>query len=493
MLSEVKGPLVERAALFSLAAIVAAAAVVRFVDLGARSFWRDEAVTSELVHRSFGSMLSSLPGSESTPPLYYVLLWIWSRVFGSGEAGLRSLSALAGTATVVVVYAIAAELLSRRAALIASALAAVSPLLVWHSQDARSYALLMFFGSLSFLFFVRSLRDPTRRSLGLWALASALALTTHYFALFAIAPEALWLFVSAGRAARVASATAVVAAVGGALAPLALAQRSNASWITEVSRARRIDEVAKEFLVGPQAPHTRAASGLAGLLVVTALVLVARYGRERERRASAVAGGIGACALLLPLLLSVVGLDYVLARNLIVAWTPIVVVVACGLAVSRLPLVGLSAAAALVALALWIDVATAHTPKFRAEDWRGAARAIGSPDTERAIVVLPDAGIDPLLVYRRGSRPFPPGGARVQEVVVVAIGPSHRELGRDGRYPLPPSRLFRVVGRVERRYFTDLRLRSSKPRLVTPAVLGIGRPGFRSASALLDGGPAGSR
>ncbi len=480
--------------MWSLAGVVLAAALLRFSDLGARSFWRDEGATVELVRRSFVSMLRALPGSEGTPPLYYVLIWPWSRVFGSDEVGLRSFSALVGTATVLVVYAIAAELVSNRAALVAAGLSAVSPLLVWHSQDARSYALLVLFSSLSFLLFVRSLRAPTVRTLTLWALASSLALATHYFALFAVAPEALWLAVSAGagRSSRVVWATAGIAVVGAALTPLALAQRSNGAWIKEVPRGHRIYEVGENFLVGPQAPRPKLLSGLAGLLVLIGFALFAAYGRERERRMSAIAGGIGASALLLPLLLSLAGLDYVLARNLIVAWVPFVMLVAAGLAVRGAALIAAPTLCALLALAVTVDVATAHKPKFRAEDWRSAARAVGPAGPARAIVVVPDAGIYPLLAYRTGARSLPANGARVREVVVVAIGPSRHELGRGGDYPLPPASLFQEVERRDGRYFTLLRFRSPTRRFVTPATLGIGRPGLRLAAGLLDGPPAGS-
>jgi mannosyltransferase len=475
----------------SLAGVVVLAAALRFYDLGARGFWRDEAVTVELVRKGFGSMLGALPGSEGTPPLYYVLLWGWSRIFGSNEVGLRSFSAVVGTATVPIIYRIAAELLSRRAALVAAVLAAVSPLLVWHSQDARSYALLVFFSAFSLLFFVRSLRAPTVRTLALWTLASGLALGTHYFALFAVAPEALWLLLSAGRSAHVLSAIAAVGAVGAALTPLALAQRSNVGWIAEVPRGHRIYEVAEEFLVGPQAPRAMLVAGGAGILVLIGLALLAWYGGERERRAAAVAGGIGGAALLIPLVLSVSGLDYVLARNLIAAWTAIAIVLAAGLAAPRAGPIGLPAVGLLVALGIAVNVATADEPKFRAEDWRGAARAIGPADSERADVIVPDTGLKPLLVYRAAARPFPARGARVREVVVVALGPANRELGRGGRYPLPPKGLFREVERRQGRYFTLVRFHSSEPRFVTPGVLGIGRHKLRSAVALLDGPPTG--
>ncbi len=74
----------------------AVAALLRFLTSGTQSYWYDEAITVELVQRPFHAMLGALPTSESTPPLYYVLAWIWSRMFGTGETGLRSLSAVLG-------------------------------------------------------------------------------------------------------------------------------------------------------------------------------------------------------------------------------------------------------------------------------------------------------------------------------------------------------------------------------------------------------------
>ena len=58
----------------SVAALVTAvAAVVRFVGIGDQSFWVDETVTARLVSGSFSDLVSALPHSESTPPLYYLL------------------------------------------------------------------------------------------------------------------------------------------------------------------------------------------------------------------------------------------------------------------------------------------------------------------------------------------------------------------------------------------------------------------------------------
>ena len=85
----------------ALLAIVSAGAAVRFATLDLQSFWLDEGVTvGRLLRNDFGGMLGQVPASEQTPPLYYVLAWLWTRPFGTGEGGVRSLSALLGTATI---------------------------------------------------------------------------------------------------------------------------------------------------------------------------------------------------------------------------------------------------------------------------------------------------------------------------------------------------------------------------------------------------------
>ncbi len=83
-------------ATIAVAALTVLAAALRFYRLGHQGFWFDEANTALLVHLSPGKMLGLIPQSESTPPLYYCLAWVWARIFGYGEVGLRSLSAVAG-------------------------------------------------------------------------------------------------------------------------------------------------------------------------------------------------------------------------------------------------------------------------------------------------------------------------------------------------------------------------------------------------------------
>ena len=136
--------------------VAAAGASLRFSTLDTQSFWYDEGLTVHLVRSSFGPMLSGVRNTEALPPLYFVLAWVWKRVFGDAEIGLRSLSAVAGTLTIPVAYAAAKALAGRRVALIVAVLAAVSPALIFYSQEARPYALLTLFSVASLLYFARA-------------------------------------------------------------------------------------------------------------------------------------------------------------------------------------------------------------------------------------------------------------------------------------------------------------------------------------------------
>lgn len=463
-----------RRPLVPLVALTALAAVLRFATLDVQSFWLDEAVTAHLVRLPLGDMLDRLPDSESTPPLYYLLAWVWERLFGHGEVGLRSLSALLGTATVPVVFAAARELLWERAALAAAALAATSPLLVWYSQEARAYALLVLLGALSFLFFARVLR----RGEGLlwWAVASALALATHYFAAFPLAAEAVWLLAACGR--RALPAVLAVGASGAALVPLAVAQSDNPKFIEESGLGTRALQLPKQFLVGFDAPLEIALGVLGAVAAAGALALLWRSG---DRRRALPAAAVALAAAGLPLLLAVAGEDYFVTRNALPALVPALILLGAGAERSR-ALLGV-----LLALGLFCVVAVAVEPSYQREDWRGAAEALGPvPPGGRAIVLSPASGGTAFELYRPDAVLMPGPGAAVSEVVLVGLAPRVAGESRTPPRTAPAPVGFRLVQRENADTFTLLRFRAPRPLGETPPGLNGVRLGIPSAVVLLE-------
>jgi mannosyltransferase len=75
--------------------------------------------------------------------LHPLLLQLWLRVFGASEFAARSFSVLCGIATVVLIYQIGRAAFDTRTGLYAAWLAALSPILVVYSREARMYAWLV--------------------------------------------------------------------------------------------------------------------------------------------------------------------------------------------------------------------------------------------------------------------------------------------------------------------------------------------------------------
>lgn len=337
---------------------VAIGALLRFSTLGVQNFWLDEAVTGGLVRLEPGDMLTTISALESTPPLYYLAARAWAVPFGSGEVGLRALSALAGTLTIPVVYALAATLASRRTALIAAAVAAVSPALVWYSQEARSYALLLLLSGLSLLFLARALRYHGRSAVAWWAVTAVLSLLTHYFAGFLIALEAVWLLVSYPERRIAGLAVGSVGLICAALLPLALHQaaQGNLDWIGATPLGTRVADIGELFLAGPTGEHVGFAVPVLAALALVPLALLARADAS-ERRRVLLPASIALAGISLPILLALAGADYVLARNFLPFWLPAAVVVAAGFSATRTARLGAVAAAALVAASVWVVAA----------------------------------------------------------------------------------------------------------------------------------------
>jgi 4-amino-4-deoxy-L-arabinose transferase-like glycosyltransferase len=461
-----------RAAWIAVAALTALGAALRFAALDSQSFWLDELATVSLLDRGFGEMLDGIRETEATPYLYYVLAWPWTQVFGLGELGLRSLSAVVGTLAVPVSYAAGAVLCSRRVGVVAAALVAVHPFLVWYSQEARSYSLVVLLGACIVLFLGRALRAPRPADLALWAVASSLAIATHYFAVFLVAGAAGWLLARYRVRRDAAAAVVVPAAVLLVHLPLVDAQRGNGETVSDTSLLSRVAGTPKALVVGYSFPWEIAGSVLAAALVVVGLALLATRPRPPEWRGALVGGTLALAVVAVPIALALVGSDYLTARNVILAVVPGAVCVAAGFAASRL---GLAAGAALGLLLLAVTLGVSLDERYGRTDWRGVADELDAPTVERAIVVTP-------YLSRSLWRPYLPGldepaGSTVRVGEIAAIGLATEGGFSGGRVrppdvgPPPAPQGFTLVASERTPTFTLYRYRAGAPTDVSTDTL----------------------
>jgi 4-amino-4-deoxy-L-arabinose transferase-like glycosyltransferase len=345
---------------------------------------------------------------------------------------------------------------------VAAAFAAVSPPLVWYSQEGRNYALVLFLAAVAFLALAHLLRGAGTAWLATWWTACALLLGTHYFAIFFVAGLAAVLLLRVRRAPVVA-AVATLGVVELLLVPYALAASEHVGFdpIRAIPGSYRVAQVPSQLAWGP----VEGASGPWAIAVAVVLLTIAaalaalRSGDAATRRVAAVAGIAAAVSIGAPIALTIVGIDYLTPRYLLPAWVPLAFLWAAPLAVAgRRWIVAAAACVALAAASAYLLA----TPGVQRQDWRSVARALGpAPPGDRA-VVAPRLGV-PLRLYMtpdeldHGLAPSSLRRATVTEIAVIGTEGDHRRgcwWGGACQLPArllprldPPAPGFRLVGR----------------------------------------------
>jgi 4-amino-4-deoxy-L-arabinose transferase-like glycosyltransferase len=143
--------------------------------------------------------------SDTSPPLYYLLLWAWTLALGTGDAALRLFSVAWSLATLPLLRALGRQMAGEpiageRAALAACAFFAAVPAGLEAGIEGRMYALTIFLGTLLAWTSVALARRGWRPGLALlWAATAAAGMLTHYFFIFIGIACAAWLLLAPGR------------------------------------------------------------------------------------------------------------------------------------------------------------------------------------------------------------------------------------------------------------------------------------------------------
>lgn len=172
--------------------LIATALAVRLVGLSLDSLWFDEVYSVRAAQLGLGQIVSLTVG-DVHPPLYYLLLHFWIRLFGETETSVRLLSVFFSVLTVVVVYQLGLKLFNRRTAFFAALFTALSPFQVFYAQETRMYSQFTFLGAASVYFFICWLKDDKRLSALFYVISTTLLLYTHLYAGFVVIAQVLYL------------------------------------------------------------------------------------------------------------------------------------------------------------------------------------------------------------------------------------------------------------------------------------------------------------
>lgn len=454
--------------------IFAVAIVVRCWRLGYHSIWFDEAVSLRWASAKASFILEKTLtlAEDKHPPAYYLYLHYWRNLlelFGLGrnDIALRASGALLGVLGVIGLYLLARRLSGRGVARWAALFTALSPLLVWYSQELRMFqpaSCLLTWGG---YFLARAWSDGGRRSGGGWrrlgwwlAMAAALilALYAYLFSALAMPAAGLSLLVlwhssrgEAGRSRRLVEGILAFTLVAAIAAPLFLsAWRVNGAESTP-------GQIFGDF--GPTIAHLvrvftvwrpgwpgwleTLAIVLFGLLAAIGLVAPRRTARGPDRAWLALWIGV---PLLLGFLLlasndAVFAEDrYFLFVGPFVLWSAARGVLVL---IDLLPALGWGAGAASVA-ALALALPALWTPALARENWRAAVELItqqttANPALRAALITHVDYTRLPVEWYLRQKLSddelpvfYPFGGALSGEDYESKVAPPLEGLAKEG-------------------------------------------------------------
>lgn len=171
--------------------IVLLGAMLRLYDLEATGLWMDE------IHSAIGadpekSVKEVLEYcKQDQPPLSFLLLHSWYTIFGYGDFSGRLFGVLTGLLGIICIYFVGVEFKNWKVGLFSSFLTAINYFHIDYSRQVRFYPLVFLLSSLSYLFFLRALKNRRPGDFVLYALFTAALLNTHYFGMVVFASQFL--------------------------------------------------------------------------------------------------------------------------------------------------------------------------------------------------------------------------------------------------------------------------------------------------------------
>ncbi|MEW6273318.1 MAG: glycosyltransferase family 39 protein [Thermodesulfobacteriota bacterium] len=459
-------------------AVLAANLLLKIPAASADGIWLDEAVSLHVAQAPVS--LATLAAAEPTPPLYYLLLCGWLRVFGFSLESARLLSVLLSSATAVLLLDLGRRHLDGETALVAAALFTSSKLQLHYAHEARCYALVGLLCVASFDVFLALVARPTRRKALALGLLNAALLYTHYVAVFALVAQ----LASAAVLARERRAF-----VGCYVASQGFAALLFTPWLVGLAR----DGISQKDWIGPPTLArarfvVKRFAGSSTLLTLWAAVAAAAVLGRRLRPAVPVdPAKIATLALwaFAPVLLAY-GASFVRQTLLdrYVLYASLGLYLLLGYVVSLAPVSRASRAllaAALVGLSLWTTLAHPH----RRHDWRTAVAVVRE---ERALgatpVVAPDWHLRPLAWYldraafrdhaRTRERLEAAGVVPAEDVRALRLEPRRHVLvlGPDGAIGADAAQAWleaQGFATIRRRELRGLTVLVVEPRPLTPA------------------------
>jgi uncharacterized membrane protein len=155
---------------------------LRIYNFWLPDLWLDEYGTWWVVSgHSWGEVAERAVRIQGQSPFYYLVVKLFTSMFGENSFQLRLPSVIFGILTLFVALRLAMQIFhDQSVALAALAVFSVTEQLIWLSQNARPYALALLLALLSFHFFLHFLQLRKMRSGALYVVTTTLLIYSHF-------------------------------------------------------------------------------------------------------------------------------------------------------------------------------------------------------------------------------------------------------------------------------------------------------------------------
>lgn len=179
---------------FWLCLIVVAAIGLRLIAIN-QSLWLDEAISVQTaLNYSPIEIINQFAPKDFNPPLHYLILHFWLKIFPSIEFFIRLPSIIFALLTLIFVYKISLVTFKEiKTSILAMAILATSPLHIYYSQEARMYSLATLLATISFYWLLKLLKEPKWHNIFLYVITSILMVYTHYLTWLVVISQGLYI------------------------------------------------------------------------------------------------------------------------------------------------------------------------------------------------------------------------------------------------------------------------------------------------------------
>lgn len=207
--------------IYLLFVLLALGTFIRFYNLTYTSLWLDE-IYSMKAATITASILDVYENSKhDQPPLFFILLQTWFKIFGYSDYVGRALTCIFGILGILSIYFLGKEAKNQEVGLFAAFVTTVNWFHVGISIEMRFYALVFLLSTLSFLFFIKSLKNSNISNLAWYVVFTSFLLNTHYFGMVLFITQLL-IFICYVIFFRKSFGFIIRAAIAGALAGLSI-------------------------------------------------------------------------------------------------------------------------------------------------------------------------------------------------------------------------------------------------------------------------------